>query len=289
MLWFTLALLTAFFSATEAALIKKLFGDLATPEMAVSPLLFGLPLFLILFCFLEAPPLAPGFWTTMVVLLPVNMAGFGCYMYAIQKAPLSLAMPVLSVSPAIVIGTGFLFLGEMPNLWGALGILAIASGSYVLNLDTARNGDILGPFKSLFKEPGVLAMLGAATIFAFAAVLGRKLILESSAVYAGALFFILHNTIILVVLRAFKKISFRSLLSRPKSGVAVGIASFGHIFCHFTSIALVAAAYMIAIKRLSSIFSVAYGGLIFKESNIMLRLMGAALMSVGAAVITIYG
>jgi len=46
---------------------------------------------------------------------------------------------------------------------------------------------------------------------------------------------------------------------------------------------------MISIKRLGILISVFYGGLIFKESNIMMRFLGAALMLSGAVIIIIKG
>jgi uncharacterized membrane protein YhiD involved in acid resistance len=45
---------------------------------------------------------------------------------------------------------------------------------------------------------------------------------------------------------------------------------------------------MISIKRMSLLFSVIYGALIFKETKIKERLSGTLTMLIGAAVITIF-
>jgi len=49
------------------------------------------------------------------------------------------------------------------------------------------------------------------------------------------------------------------------------------------------AAYMIAIKRLSVLFGVLYGGMWFQERRIGIRLAGAGLMVSGAVVILFFG
>ena len=54
-------------------------------------------------------------------------------------------------------------------------------------------------------------------------------------------------------------------------------------------LSMINAAYMISIKRFSILISVLYGGVIFKESHIRLRLLGAVLMLAGAIIIIIKG
>ncbi|MEZ4551110.1 MAG: hypothetical protein R2860_06745 [Desulfobacterales bacterium] len=45
------------------------------------------------------------------------------------------------------------------------------------------------------------------------------------------------------------------------------------------------AAYMVSVKRLSIVFGVIFGGLVFREENFPMRLLGAVLMFSGAVVI----
>jgi uncharacterized membrane protein len=62
------------------------------------------------------------------------------------------------------------------------------------------------------------------------------------------------------------------------------VASLENI-CHMMAIAQVEAAYMIAIKRISLLFGVLYGGVWFGERNIPERMAGAAIMVAGVFLI----
>ena len=49
------------------------------------------------------------------------------------------------------------------------------------------------------------------------------------------------------------------------------------------------AVYMIAVKRLSIMFGMIYGGLFFNEKHLLYRIAGTILMTAGAAVLTVKG
>lgn len=280
---------TAFFAASEATLVKGYLSDLKPLELASYPLAYSLPLFFIAVLVLPQPELGKDFWLTLAVLTPVNLLAFVSYMRGVSISPLSVSMPFLAFSPVVVILTGFLFLGEMPSFLGFVGIAAIVAGSYVLHLDSARPDKLFEPFRAIFRERGTVLVLIAATVFGLGAVMGKVLILQSNPVYAGAMFFFVHNLVFMVAALATGKVSPRILVLRPKAGMLVGMILFVHIFCHFYAISMTDAAYMISVKRLSGLFAVLYGWIVFKEQHIPVRLAGAACMSLGAACIALVG
>lgn len=289
-MWFALALLTAFFSATEAAFLKRFLSHRSSWEMASYPLLYGLPIFLATVLVLPVPVLQPGFWWVVAVLTPLNIAGFLLHMHAIHESPISLTMPLQSFTPAFVILTGYVLLGETLNPWGIGGILCIALGSYVLNIGgNGAKRTLLSPFRALMGDTGARCMMGAALIYALCSVLGKLMILKSSPLYAGVVFFTIFSVSILAGLRLTGRIRFRNLRSRPWRGILIGSFFYLHILCHHLAISMAKAAYMMAIKRLNGLFSVLYGGLLFKEENFGFRLAGAGLMTTGAAVIALWG
>jgi drug/metabolite transporter (DMT)-like permease len=75
------------------------------------------------------------------------------------------------------------------------------------------------------------------------------------------------------------------LLAPPRAGLAVGLAMATMVVSHMTAISLVAAAYMVTLKRTSLLFGVLYGAFWFKEERVRERLFGALLMVAGIAVI----
>jgi len=126
-------------------------------------------------------------------------------MKAIRKSPLSLTLPYLAFTPAFMIFTGFVFLGETPNLWGLAGIFITCIGGYVLNLETGRNS-FWAPIKAVFKETGSWLMLIVALLFSFSAVIGKKGILHSSPLFFTMTFFAALSFLTLLVLLALGKI-----------------------------------------------------------------------------------
>jgi uncharacterized membrane protein len=57
------------------------------------------------------------------------------------------------------------------------------------------------------------------------------------------------------------------------------------VISHMIAISLAQVAYVITIKRMSLVIGVLYGYLFFREKNIRERLLGAALMFLGFAIV----
>ncbi len=289
MSWLFLSLATALANALEVTTVKRFFSGLSISRTVAPPMAYSLPLFLLTLPFVEPASIKPGFWTTLAILLPFNILGYFMSLRAVTISPLSLTMPFQALTPMAVLLTGFLILGELPSLPGACGILGIAVGSYVLGIGSGPGKSLLSPIRAVLKERGSVYMILAAILFGLTAVLGKKLLQESSPVTAGLTLLITQNALVVAALLALKKIRPRDLLRQPAASAAAGALLYCHVVFHFSAIALAPAAYMISIKRLSSVFSVIFGGLVFKEEHIAPRLFGAALMTAGAAVIAIWG
>ncbi len=283
-MWFLFALLTAFFASLNDAFVKKFFCHLSHYEMAVYPMIYSFPLFLAAIFFIDRPPLDTIFYLSFLVSLPINFLGFILYMKAIKISPLSLTIPYLAFTPVFMIVTGYLFLNEIPGILGLSGILMICIGGYVLNLDL-ENFSFFSPIMAVYNEKGSMIMLLVAFIFSFAATIGKVGILHSSALFFPISFFLAFNLFVIAILKGFKKISIKSLLKYRVKGCLVGLVMFFHVLFHGLAIFLTQAAYMMAIKRLSILFSVIYGGLFFNEKKIKIRLVGAIIMVFGSFMI----
>ena len=71
----------------------------------------------------------------------------------------------------------------------------------------------------------------------------------------------------------------------PAKGAVAGLLLYLHIMFHGFAISMTKAVYMMSVKRLSILFGVVYGGVVFKEENFLIRFLGALLMFAGAGVI----
>ena len=288
MQWLILSLLTALAVSTQDAWMKKFFSHCTPFEMVSYPALFSWPLFAVATAFAPRPPLDAVFIWCLLASIPLNGTGFILYMQAIKISPLSLTLPYLAFTPVFMILTGAVLLGEVPNLWGGAGILFTCAGGYILNLDPGR-WQALAPLRAVFRETGSWLMLIVAFVFSFAAVVGKLGILHSSPFYFTMSFFSIFNLVLLIGLFLLGKIAVGMFRRQAPAGAVAGGLLFLHAIFHGFAIALTKAAYMIAIKRLSILFGVAYGALLFKEKNIPIRLGGSLMMVGGAALIVLKG
>jgi uncharacterized membrane protein len=60
------------------------------------------------------------------------------------------------------------------------------------------------------------------------------------------------------------------------------------VITHLKAISLIEVSYMVSVKRLSILFGVIYGVMLFKETNIKERFLGATVMVSGIIMIAVF-
>jgi drug/metabolite transporter (DMT)-like permease len=287
MLWLFYALACAFFQATSDALAKKALQS--SDEYTITWVRWGYSLpFLTLTLFLiEIPPLTPLFWLCLTFLVPLEITAAIMYQKAIKASPLSLSVPFLATTPVFLIFTAFILLQEIPDYSGIAGVLAIVAGSYLLHLDPEKRG-FSAPFKALAREKGARLMLMVAFIYSLTSAAGKVAILNSSPNFF-AIFYPYLLTLTSSPLVFYQR-HLKGRGGKRPSGISylywfIGLSSALMIITHCLAIQLIEAVYMISVKRLSLLISVIYGGVIFQETNIYQRLLGASFMIAGVFLI----
>ncbi len=286
-MWVFFSILSAFGWATSDAFSKRALGE-GVKEASVIWLRYVISLpFLLPFLFvMKLPRLDPFFFKLHFVWLPLEVTALFLYMRAIKISPLSLTVPFLSLTPAFLLFTQWLFLGEKASITATFGIVLIVIGSYLLS-STIESGSLLRPFFALFREKGSVLMVLVALIYSFTSVFGKMLIMHSSPI-----FFSVYYTFIMAVILTPLYLARGRGSNLKRNYKPVILASFFFalmIVSHMLALFQTKVAYMIALKRLSSVIGVIYGGLFFKEKFIHLRLVGALLMVLGAILISIWG
>jgi drug/metabolite transporter (DMT)-like permease len=220
------------------------------------------------------------------MLLPLELTAIVLYMRALKVSPLSLTIPFLALTPVFLIFTSYFVLGELPDVSGALGIICIAIGAYLLNINQLKKG-ILAPVKSILKERGSLMMIGVAFIFSLTSTLGKRATLLSSPLFFGTFYtFLLALFLSPAALIRWRKHPL-TLRLHLKTFLPIGFFYALMVIFHYRALAMVDVSYMISIKRTSLLLSIIYGGLFFKESNIGERLCGGICMIAGVILITL--
>lgn len=288
MLWFMLSLTAALSSAVSDTISKHFFSELTPYEMGLIRLLYVFPYLFIGLIIVPWPKLDMTFWACLAIGLPLEFAAFLSYMKAIKVSPLSLSIPFLAFTPAFVMLTGYLLLGETLNTWGILGIVLIVVGSYVLNLSKMKD-EWLNPWKAIFKEQGSRLMLLTSLIYSFTATLGKLAIRHSSPQFFAVSYFLIFSFFVFCLFPFMPGVKTGNLVKRPFPGIMAGIILAITIFSHTLAISLIQAAYMLSVKRSSLLFAVIFGAIFFKEEKIKKRLMGVSIMMAGVCVIGFAG
>ncbi|MBW2080041.1 MAG: EamA family transporter [Deltaproteobacteria bacterium] len=301
--WFPTALLTALATATGDTILKARFSHLSPDSMAIVKSTAPMPFLLPLLLAISWPETDLVFWQTVGLLVPFEILALLLYMQALKVSPLSLSIPFLAFTPVFIVLTGWLVLDEKVTTGGLLGILCTVTGAYVLHIKSSRKG-LLEPFRAIAKEQGSRLMLSVAGIYSLTSVLGKKAIQHSDPIFFACFYFVLLGIVTPLSLGALRWATngFGShnkqstLWSFKKAGRnswgawwVVGLAQTIMVLSHMWAIHLITAAYMIAVKRTSLIFSIIYGKLIFKEKEIAQRLAGASLMVLGVGLIVLAG
>jgi drug/metabolite transporter (DMT)-like permease len=291
--WLALTLICAFSLASADAATKGWLRDYSARELALVRLtLTGLVMVPLLPGIDTVSGLSAAFWAWIAALVPLEIAAMLLYMRAIRDHPLSLTLPYLAFTPVFVILTGELLLGERVSPSGALGILLVVAGAWVLNLDRANRRDWRSwgaPLAGIIREPGSRLMLAVAFLYSLTSVMGKGAMRHMDPEHFGAFYFVLLGAAALVLFALPHPRILVSVWRRPWAVMAVVMLNAVMIYTHFLALQLVEVAYMIAVKRTSLLFGILYGALVFGERRLGVHLVASAIMLTGVALILLGG
>jgi drug/metabolite transporter (DMT)-like permease len=299
--WFALSLICAFSLASADAATKAWLQGYSARELALVrfsvtavlllPLLTGLP---------DLSRLPAALWGWMLLLWPLEISAMLLYMAAIRDHPLSLTLPYLAFTPVFVLGIAHLLLGEQVSMLGALGVVLVVIGAWMLNVQHARRDDWrswIRPLSAILWDSGSRMMLAVAVIFALTSTLG-KLVLQYIPPQQFGAFYCLTLGLLMPLVFALPRFrggtpqdpgpawrGIARLFRRPRAVLAVAALNAVMIYTHFIALQQVEVAYMIAVKRTSLLFGILYGALLFHEVGLRTRLPAGALMLAGVMTI----
>ncbi len=279
--WLSLSLLCAFFVATVDALTKRYYKEQSPFAMGRTRYLFALPWLVIALFFI--PMVRPDgvFYLCLAVGLPLEALALYCYMKAIRSSPLSLCLPFFAFTPVFILLTGKVMLGETVGVGGAVGIVLIVIGSYVINLSKIETG-LFSPIREIFHQQGSRLILTTAFLYSITSVIGKTAVLHSNPYFFAVVYFLALSLMMVLPGPWLGEKKGKRKPGPMLPGLLIGMMMAMMIFTHMLAISKIQVAYMIAIKRTSLLFGAAYGIFWFKEERGMLRLTGAAIMLVGA-------
>jgi len=279
-MWFFFSLLSAVSWSLTDTFGKKLTQQYQILQTLAYRYIFSIPFLGIYFLFINIPKIDPRFWITILILLPLELTAAILYLKAITISPLSLVTPFVAFTPAFLLLTSYIILGETVSMLGAVGILLITIGAYTINFSSKN---FLIPFKKIFKERGIWLMLIVAFIYSITSNLGKVAMRYSSPSFM-AVFYTTLLGIVFVIMVLIKKQNLKPQKLELSLG-AIGFFNAIMMISHMIAIKYVQVAYMIAVKRTSMLFGVFFGYLFFHEKEIGKRFFSACLMLAGVILI----
>lgn len=285
--WILWGLASALGLATADALMKRFFTGLSPYGMILLRLAYTVPILTLGWLWTAVPELNYQFLLTVGAALPIEAAATLCYMQALRTAPLSVCAPIMAYTPLFLMATGWLLLREALHAGGIAGIACIVVGSYFLNRRGGRQGR-LAPWAVFWEVPGTRWMLLAAGLYAVTSALGKLAVLHSGPTFFGLFYPTVFGGFMLAGYPWSSRPG-RQLSQRPLWGLLMGGCLAVSILSHYHGISQAPAAYLIAVKRTSLLFSVLYGGFWLQEGDFSNRLTGAGFMVLGVILITLWG
>ena len=234
------------------------------------------------------PAVPPEFWLWIAVLIPLELLAALLYATAIRDAPFFQTVPFLAFTPVFNIATGWWILGEQVSWQGAAGVVLVVVGAYWLNIDTdrSRHGrDWLAPLRAVLVQKGSRRMLAVAMIYSITSVGGKGAMMAVGPIQFVSLYFSLVGLAALLLALVLQPGALQVLQCRPARWLWIGGLLVMTNVAHFLAIANAAAAYMVAVKRTSLLFGIAYGAWWFQESGFAHHIGAAAVMLAGVVLI----
>jgi len=206
-----------------------------------------------------------------------------------ESGDLSHVYPIMRSSPALVLIFAVIILKEQVSLTGVLGILSVALGAYIINMEKISLYGLLKPLRSIFEN--------RTTRFAFLTLISLSVIAIIDKVGVGYT----NPFIYIFLIYSFGFIFFTPYVFYAKDKASIKhewkinkkiilingfFAIFGYalIIIAFT---IEKVSYVIGLRQLSIVFAVLLGAFLLKEKRKTIRFLAASLIFIGAFLISV--
>ena len=224
----------------------------------------------------------PDFWTLLAWSGALNVVAYVLYIRAFRLSDASLVAPLVLLTPVLMLFTSPIMTGEHAPPMGVFGVLFTVLGVGLLDADRA-NGRRFN-FHVFVRDKGARMMIGTALIWSVTANIDKLGVRAST-----PLVWITAVTIVISFCALLYWVAGRRAAPSAfdlRSAIGAGSAMAFVNTLQMWALTVLFTPYVIAIKRLSALFTVLASGRVLKEESSG-RLLGAAVMLVGAVMIAL--
>ena len=228
---------------------------------------------------------------TLWVILGKSLVGgmaFLLVMMSLERDQISRVLPLLGLTPAVTALVSLAVTGEHLQMWEWSGIVLVVAGAYLLEKRPAgAEGSAAGKIRlSRSHLYIVLALLlfAASSVADKTLVSGLKTDPRIVLVYQHVVYCFLFGGLLLV-----RRVPVEVLVKagRAQAGylIAIAVLTIAYRFTQLEATRDAPVALVLAVKRTSILYASFFGGRLFSEDRLKLRLAGAALIVASGFVI----
>lgn len=206
---------------------------------------------------------------------------------ALKREELSYTAPLNAFVPLFTLLIAAVLLNETPPRYGAVGVIAIVLGAYVVNIKS-DHVTWFDPLLHLIKNTGARLSLAVAFGYAVNTVLFKMISNQGydslSILYATTAF----GWLLLLYIPFTKRGELQTSLKSNKVVLfGAALSSFAGSFFHILAVAGTYASYAVSVRRTETLISILLGWRYLKETDIRNKLIGSLIMIAGATIMAI--
>jgi drug/metabolite transporter (DMT)-like permease len=277
--WFIIASFSAVLSAAAAISQKKVLLQLNAFEFSFlsSGAIILFSLFVPFFY-----NVTPFHSSTLLIIVGKSILGgiaFLFVMMSLERNPISTALPVLGLTPAITALVSMVMIGEGLDGWEWLGIVLMMTGVYILEIRPAQH--VLQPFKEILRSKSYYYLYAALGLFAMSSVYDKLLVGKYQTdpwvvlFYQHIIYFILFTTFLF-----FRKSPILKVVHSGKKHILliilIALLTIAYRFTQLEATKLAPVALVLAVKRTSILYASFFGGKFFSDERLLQKIVGAA-------------
>jgi drug/metabolite transporter (DMT)-like permease len=235
----------------------------------------------------HAASLPQAFWVNVLLAALLDVGGWMFMVMSLAKTDLSVFGPLNAYKVVISMLLAIVFLGEVPTLQGFAGVAIIVVGSFFLmpaNGQREANRMLL-----LLKERGVQARFLSILLFSIGTLFLKNAVTDGGPLATLVFWSLLGLPLVmlanLLFIPASVKESTKTSLSHLPTIASIGVMIFIMQYCTLVLLSHMLVAYTLALFQMSMVLQVLVGYQVFKEKDILRKLIAAIVMMLGSLLV----
>ncbi|PYM96676.1 MAG: hypothetical protein DME04_01100 [Candidatus Rokuibacteriota bacterium] len=286
-MWIVLSLAAALFQVLRNTTMKRLGHTLDEYINVWGRFTFLLPFAFVACVWSGWPTLAPSFVPWCLAFGVCQTLSTLALSKALKLSGISLVTALWKVSLLLLLGLGWLAIGERPTALGVAGVVLSAAGVYLLNVRSARIS-MWAPLLVLVSDRGQRYTLLAAALYAPSVITIKQAILASNtAVGTFGTYFAASLIVTPIALRTSAR-HFRAVPQHWKEFAALGLFAALTTLSQGKAYTLTLSSYVEAVKQIEILYAMAIGVLVFGEARrVKESALGAFVMLLGMVLLAL--